>query len=122
MAAPDLFTFVLDGARFACDLSSGWQRRKRALQGGLREDFGEFDQLVLAEAKAACKRRAALTGYPWAIDHMIPLRRGGSHAWDNLQVIPSWINGWKGDRMILTRTAEYAYLLPGGSPTLFENT
>lgn len=111
---PDLFTFVLDGARPLVNLSSGWQRRKRQLQAGYVPEFGDFDRFVLAEAKEACRRRAAMTGYDWAIDHMVPLARGGKHAWWNIQVIPAAINSWKRDRMMLTEPGEWVQLLPGG--------
>lgn len=114
----DLFEFRLDGARTPYNLSVGWERRKRELARGAVEDFGEFDQLVLAEAKAAAKRREEMTGYPWAIDHMVPLRRGGKHAWYNIQVIPAWLNSSKADRMIYTQPHEWVEALPGAMETL----
>ena len=82
-------------------------------------DFGEFDRLVLAEAKAACRRRQAMTGYAWSVDHMIPLERGGAHAWHNIQVIPASLNSWKRDRLLLTEPAEWVGMLPGAAGTLF---
>ena len=112
-AGDDLFAFALDGPRHAVNLSSGWQRRKLALAGGAVDDFGDFDRFVLQEAKAACKRRAAMTGFAWAIDHMIPLARGGKHCWQNLQVIPARLNGWKCDRLVLTEPGEWIGHMPG---------
>lgn len=116
----DLFEFRLDGARTPYNLSSGWERRKTELARGAVPDFGEFDRLVLAEAKEACKRREAMTGYAWAIDHMIPLRRGGKHAWHNVQVIPARLNSAKADRLIYTRPGEWIETLPGATPTLLD--
>lgn len=109
----DLFAFELDGPRHAFDPTSGWQRRKRQLAKGRVDDFGEFDRFVWAEAKLACDRRRAMTGYAWARDHMIPLERGGAHAWHNIQVIPAWLNSWKRDRLVLTQPGEWVGHLPG---------
>jgi hypothetical protein len=81
--------------------------------------MGEFDRFVIAEAYRACKRRKAMTGYRWDVDHMIPIKRGGLHRYDNIQVIPRRLNLWKGDKLVLTCTGEYAEFLPGAMPTLF---
>lgn len=115
-AGEDLFAYALDGARPVMNLSSGWQRRKRQLQAGYVPEFGEFDRFVLAEAKAACKRRAAMTGHDWHVDHMVPLACGGKHAWWNIQVIPGWLNAWKRDRLVLTERGEWVGHLPGAGP------
>jgi len=114
----DLFAFRLDGARPSVNLSSGWARRKAKLLAGAVDDFGEFDRFVLAEAEDACRRRQAVTGYAWNVDHMIPLARGGKHAWHNVQVIPAWLNCWKRDRLVLTEPGEWVAHLPG-AVTLF---
>lgn len=121
-AAADLFTFALDGPRTPYNLSSGWERRKRELARGASPDFGEFDQFVLAEAKRAARRREVMTGYPWSIDHLIPLRRGGLHAWHNIQVIPARLNSWKSDKLLLTIPGEWVDYLPGARRHLFEAT
>lgn len=112
----DLFAFPLDGG--PPKPPSGWQRRKRQLKKGAVEDFGEFDRFVLAEARAACRRRQAMTGYAWAVDHMVPLERGGKHAWYNVQVIPAWLNSWKRDRLVLTEPGEWVAHLPGAGGLL----
>lgn len=100
---------------------SGWQRRKKKLLGGAVPEFGDFDRFVLAEARAACARRATMTGYPWAVDHMIPLARDGKHAWWNIQVIPARLNCWKQDRLVLTEPGEWVAMLPGGGRTIFDS-
>ena len=60
-----------------------------------------------------------MTGYAWSVDHMIPLERGGAHAWHNIQVIPASLNSWKRDRLLLTEPAEWVGMLPGAAGTLF---
>lgn len=116
--AGDLFAFALDGARPVVNLSSGWARRKRMLQRGAVGDWSDFDAFVMAEALEACQRRAAMTGYAWHVDHMIPLNRGGKHAWYNIQVIPARLNCWKGDALVLTQPGEWVGMLPGAAPSV----
>jgi hypothetical protein len=112
----DLFAFALSDKPKPGP--SGWRRRKAKLQAGAVDDFGEFDRFVLSEAEEACERRQRMTGYAWQVDHMIPLARGGKHAWHNIQVIPAWLNSRKQDRLWLTETGEFARYLPGGGDLL----
>jgi len=70
-------------------------------------DFDDFDQFVIQEAAEACKRREAMHGEPFEIDHMIPLAKGGLHKFDNIQVIPARLNRSKGSRMIYTKPGEW---------------
>lgn len=79
------------------------KRRAAISEGGL-DDFTVF---VMAEAVLATRRRRAMTGIDWHVDHMVPLSRGGAHAWHNIQVIPAWLNRWKSDRLILTCRGEW---------------
>jgi hypothetical protein len=113
------FLFELDGAQHACNLSSGWARLKHKLKKAGYDEMDELDRFVLAEAYRAAKRRKKLTGYRWDVDHLIPVACGGRHRYDNFQVIPRWLNLWKGASMVLTKTGEYAAYLPGGGPSLF---
>ena len=39
-----------------------------------------------------------LFGYVWAVDHIVPLNKGGLHKLTNLQVVPAIWNRVKGDR------------------------
>lgn len=116
-AGEDLFAFRLNGA--APPPVSGHRRRQALIVPATPAEFGEFDRFVLAEAEDACKRRAALTGYAWQVDHMVPLARGGAHAWWNIQAIPQRLNSWKADRLVLTEPGEWVSLLPGALGALF---
>lgn len=49
--------------------------------------------------KTAIKGRHILRGYP-TIDHIIPLSKGGSHTWDNVQLAHMACNAGKCDRVI----------------------
>lgn len=110
-AGEDLFAFQLSaGPRRR---KAGWDRRQAEVAAATPAEFGEFDEFVIEEARAACARRERMTGYRWQVDHMIPLRRGGLHAWHNIQVIPEWLNSWKQDRMVLTEPGEWIAHLPG---------
>ena len=81
---------------------------RRALRSAaMPADFGEFDRLVMSEAAAACIRREAMHGEAFHVDHMIPLSRGGLHAWSNVQVIPARLNLRKRNRLIYTRPGEW---------------
>lgn len=46
------------------------------------------------------KRLGSIFGVPFDVDHIVPLSRGGKHHENNLQVIPSSINGRKGSRLL----------------------
>lgn len=71
------------------------------------DDFGDFDRFVIEEAFSASRRRRAMTGIDWHVDHMVPLSRGGAHAWHNIQVIPAEVNLWKRNRMIYTEPGHW---------------
>lgn len=87
-------------------------KRRAAIDSAIPAEWSEFDQFVIEEAAAACKRREEMTGYAWHIDHMIPLAKGGLHAWHNIQVIPARMNLAKGDKLILTDRMEWVGGLP----------
>lgn len=87
--------------------------RRARLRSAVPATFGDFDAFVIEEAHAACRRRAAMTGYAWEVDHLVPLSRGGGHRFDNIQSIPAWLNQSKHARMVLTRPGEWLKMLPG---------
>ena len=60
----------------------------------------EVTELVLVEAADAARRRAECTGFAWEVDHTIPLQGkkvSGLHVWNNLRVIPKFVNRSKGN-------------------------
>lgn len=115
-AGNDLFAFNLKHS--GPKPSEGKVRRDRE-NARKPATWGEFDIFVMAEAKAACKRRQAQTGIEWHVDHLIPLECGGAHAWFNIQVIPAWLNQWKGTRMVLTKPGEWIRMMESNNLRLF---
>ncbi|MBB3017682.1 hypothetical protein FHR70_000722 [Microvirga lupini] len=72
--------------------------------------FGELDEFVWDEAAELAILRRAATDISWAADHMIPLackKACGLHVWNNCQVIPAYLNGRKGNKLILTEPDEW---------------
>lgn len=63
----------------------------------LKCDMSELDRFVMQEAASLCGLRNASTGFDWQIDHITPLSKGGTHAADNLQVVPAKWNAAKRD-------------------------
>lgn len=63
----------------------------------LKEKMSEFDRFVMQEASALCVTREKVTGVNWQIDHITPLSKGGTHAAENLQVVPAAWNAAKRD-------------------------
>lgn len=81
--------------------------RRAARKAAMPDDFGEFDAFVVEEAAAACKRRERMHGVKFHVDHIVPLARGGLHAWHNLQVIPAFLNVRKHTKLIFTKPGEW---------------
>jgi len=81
-------------------------RRNRVLGG----KYTELDELVLSEAHIAAKERTKEFGFPWHVDHMIPLAgkiaSGLDCAW-NIQVIPAYLNTSKRNKHIMTEPLEW---------------
>jgi hypothetical protein len=88
-------------------------KRRATKIAAMPESYTDFDEFVMQEAAEACKRREAMTGYKWEVDHMTPLSRGGLHHYTNIQVIPKSINRSKGNRLIYTKPGEWVATLPG---------
>ena len=63
--------------------------------------FGELDEFVIQEAYDLAARRTKETGFPWEVDHIIPIAGKsvcGLHVAANIQVIPRFANRRKGNR------------------------
>jgi hypothetical protein len=61
----------------------------------------ELTTFVFIEAKKLAGLREKLFGFPWHVDHIIPLRGklvSGLHVWNNFQVIPKETNLQKGNK------------------------
>lgn len=79
------------------------QKRRAAKLQATPSWYSELDSFVFTEAYLLSKDREILTGIKWEIDHMIPLQAEnvcGLHVWNNFQVIPSFLNQSKRNKMI----------------------
>ena len=74
----------------------------------------ELDVLAMKEAALLCELRGQVTGFLWQIDHITPLSKGGTHAAENLQVVPAKWNAAKRDRH-----SEKYFGWVSGAPTEF---
>ena len=84
-------------------LREGKQKRRAAKLQATPSWYSELDSFVFTEAYLLSKDREILTGIKWEIDHMIPLQAEnvcGLHVWNNFQVIPSFLNQSKRNKMI----------------------
>ena len=90
-------------------------RAKRALRRATLKNrtplwFGEFDKFVMVEAAHLCELRKISTGIDWQVDHMLPLQGkevSGLHCGINIQVIPSFLNTSKSNKMIYTECFDW---------------
>lgn len=85
-------------------------RRRAKLINAMPPWDSDLTDFVMAEASELAHARAAVTGFQWNIDHMIPLQArsvSGLHVWSNLQVIPERLNLSKNNRMMLTLPGEW---------------
>lgn len=78
--------------------------RRAKIKESQMDDFSCF---VAQEAVRLAKSRQEMTGYAWHVDHMIPLSLGGKHSYENLQVIPAFLNLKKSNKMWLTKPMEW---------------
>jgi hypothetical protein len=77
------------------------QKRKIALVNRTPVWLSEDDLWVIKEAYALAEERTRLFGFPWHVDHIVPLRGksvSGLHVPYNLQVIPAVENMQKTNR------------------------
>lgn len=78
--------------------------KRRALErGAVPGYFGEFDAFVFREAFLLASLRSQVFGFPWQVDHLIPLAcktACGLHVGTNVQVIPAAMNRRKGKNLL----------------------
>ena len=60
--------------------------------------LNEFDKFVLNEAVRLAKLRKTLSGTDWHVDHIVPVSKGGSNKYDNIQVVPALWNRQKSNK------------------------
>ena len=85
-------------------------RRRHRLSMATPIWFGEFDELLVQEAAHLCCQRESATGFPWHIDHMIPIKAKsacGLHCASNIQVIPASMNVRKQNKLTLHARGEW---------------
>jgi 5-methylcytosine-specific restriction endonuclease McrA len=100
--------FILSGGRAKAELKralfpiSEARKQARFIYGVKKrsgcKNLSELDIFVLQEARLLCKLRETLLGTKWDIDHIIPVSRGGTSVYTNLQVVPSMWNKSKSNR------------------------
>ena len=71
-----------------------YQLKRRANEKSL----DELSTFVLAEAVSLVRLRNKLGFSKWHVDHVIPVSRGGTSSYDNLQVVPAHWNQSKSNK------------------------
>ena len=63
-----------------------------------KENMTDFDKFVLYEAASLRTERNKLTSFKWHIDHILPISKGGTNHYANIQLVPARWNLKKGNR------------------------
>ena len=71
---------------------------KKGKRRYLFRESNDFDKFVFVEAHYLRLLRDTLFGFSWHVDHIIPISKGGTNAYDNIQVVPAIWNMKKGNR------------------------
>lgn len=79
-------------ARLAAKLA--YQLMRRSSEKAL-DDFSKF---VLKEAVLLAKQRTKMLGTEWHVDHILPVSKGGTSHFTNIQVVPAFWNRQKSNR------------------------
>ena len=100
------------------ELNKNWQQNNKARMNAhtnryrqQKEDnnyiLTELHKLVEHELYDIAQKRTKQTGFPWEVDHIQPISKGGRHSIENLQVVPRTWNRQKCNRNsnIYRRTA-----------------
>jgi len=61
----------------------------RALRRSLTKNLTELDKFCLSEAYRLCKLREKQTNMKWEVDHIVPISKGGTNKYSNIQVVPA---------------------------------
>lgn len=84
--------------------------RRAAIRRAVPSWYSDIDQFIITEAYELARKRAEVTGFNWDVDHRIPLAcrtASGLHCADNVQVIPSYANRSKSNKMIFVEDFEW---------------
>ena len=81
-----------------CDKINYYGARYRATKFGATIYMTKEEKSKIAELYTIAKDASKLFGYDWAVDHIVPLNKGGLHKLSNLQVVPASWNSAKRDR------------------------
>ena len=80
------------------DKRNAYGSNYRAKKFGATVWMTKEDKAKIAELYTIAKDATKLFGYNWAVDHIVPLNKGGLHKLSNLQVVPASWNSAKRDR------------------------
>jgi hypothetical protein len=72
--------------------------RLKHLRRTLEKEMTPLDVFTFDEAYDVRVRREKLFGFKWHIDHIIPVTKGGTNAYTNIQVVPASWNSRKGNK------------------------
>lgn len=61
----------------------------RVQRRSLLKNLTELDKFCLAEAYRLCKLREKQMNMKWEIDHIVPISKGGTNKYYNIQVVPA---------------------------------
>ena len=72
--------------------------RLKHLRRTLEKEMTPLDVFTFDEAYDVRVRREKLFGFKWHIDHIVPVTKGGTNAYTNIQVVPASWNSKKGNK------------------------
>jgi len=72
--------------------------RLKHLRRTLEKEMTPLDVFTFDEAYHIRVKREKLFGFKWNIDHIIPVTKGGTNAYTNIQVVPASWNSRKGNK------------------------
>ena len=68
------------------------RQRYQLMRRASERTLDELSRFVLEEAIRLRDLRGVLTGVPWHVEHVVPVSRGGTSHFSNIQVVPALWN------------------------------